>query len=189
MARFVAIYDACVLYPAPLRDFLLRLARTGLFHARWTRRIQDEWVKSLIKNRPDLDNGRLERTCKLMEDSVPDCLVEGYESLTSNLVLPDPNDCHVLAAAIRCHASVIVTTNLKDFPPSALDIYDIEAQHPDHFVQNLLELNINAVCASFRKQRESLRKKKLSPKELLDKLRAEGLTGTATQLEEMIDLL
>ena len=119
MASFVAVYDACVLYPAPLRDLLLRLALTDLFRARWTERIHEEWMRSVQRDRPDLTPEQLQRTRELMDLSVPGCLVTGYEGLIENLNLPDPDDRHVLAAAIRCQAGVIVTYNLKDYPQAA----------------------------------------------------------------------
>ena len=103
--HFTVVYDACVLYPAPLRDFLVRLAVTGAFRARWTEAIHDEWVRNLLANRADLSREKLERTVALMNQAVPDCLVEGYELLIGGLDLPDPDDNHVLAAAIRCDAS------------------------------------------------------------------------------------
>jgi len=60
--RFVVIYDACVLYPAPLRDFLVRLATKGLFAARWTDEIHNEWIRNLLQRRPELDPDQLPRT-------------------------------------------------------------------------------------------------------------------------------
>ena len=113
--RFVVIFDACVLYPAPLRDFLLRLATTGLFAAKWTDEIQDEWIRNVVAERPHLVD-KLHRTRKLMTIAVQDGLVAGYESMVAALHLPDPDDRHVLAAAIQAGAQVIVTLNLKDFP-------------------------------------------------------------------------
>jgi PIN domain len=109
VANFVAVFDACVLYPASVRDLLLRLALTDLFRARWTDRIQDEWIGAVLKQRQDLTRSQLGRTRDLMNRAVPDCLVTSYESLIDGLHLPDPNDRHVLAAAIRCQAGVIVS--------------------------------------------------------------------------------
>jgi predicted nucleic acid-binding protein len=118
---FTALYDACVLYPAPLRDLLMQLALSGRFRAKWTNAIHDEWIRSLLRERPDLKPEQLERTRTLMNAHVRDCLVGNYESLISSLSLPDPDDRHVLAAAIRARADVIVTFNLKDFPAEALE--------------------------------------------------------------------
>ena len=113
---FVVVYDANVLYPSVLRDLLIRIAQAGLVQAKWTDHILDETFRNLTKNRPDLDPQRLERTRELMCASVRDCLVTGYEPLIDVLELPDPNDRHVLAAAIRSRAQIIVTNNLRDFP-------------------------------------------------------------------------
>ncbi|MES9881867.1 MAG: PIN domain-containing protein [Sedimenticola sp.] len=120
--RYTVIFDACVLYPAPLRDFLLRLSTTGLFSAKWTDRIHDEWIRNLLESRPDLEE-KLSRTRELMNQAVPDSLVAGFESLIENLELPDADDRHVLAAAIRSGAQAIITFNLKDFPDDVLAQY------------------------------------------------------------------
>lgn len=116
---FVVVYDACVLYPAALRDLLVRLAASGLYQARRTARILDECFKSIVEARPELA-GKLDRTRALMEAAIPAAMVTGYEPLVPTLTLPDEDDRHVLAAAIRCGAQVIVTTNLRDFPTEAL---------------------------------------------------------------------
>ncbi len=100
MATLTALYDACVLYPASLRDLLMHLALTDLFRARWTNAIHDEWIQALRETRPDLKPEQLERTRQLMNAHVRDCLVTGFEGLIPALTLPDPGDRHVLAAAI-----------------------------------------------------------------------------------------
>ena len=189
MANFVAVFDACVLYPASVRDLLLRLALTALFHARWTDRIHDEWIRGVLKQRGDLTNPQLERTRSLMNQAVPDCLVTSYESLIDGLTLPDPEDRHVLAAAIRCQAGVIVTYNLKHFPEEALVPYGIEAQHPDEFVSHLFDLDPGAVCAAVHDQRDSLKNPPLSVDELLNEFLARELPDTVAQLKTMRHLL
>lgn len=115
VSNFTAIFDACVLYPAPLRDCLMHLTITGLFRAKWTDEIHDEWIRSLLKNRPDLTKKRLQRTRNLMNSHVRDCLVAGYQDLIPSLHLPDEDDRHVLAAAIVAGADVIVTFQLIRF--------------------------------------------------------------------------
>lgn len=189
MASFVALYDACVLHPAPLRDLLLRLALTELFRARWTEEIHAEWMRSVIKRRPDLKREQLQRTRELMDLSVPDCLVTGYEPLVEQLKLPDLHDRHVLAAAIRCQAGVIVTYNLADFPQEALGPHGISAQHPDEFVGYLFDLSAAAVCAAVRDQRLALTRPVRSVRELLDTFLSLGLAGTVAALEPMHELL
>ena len=106
----------------------------GLFRAKWTDSIHDEWIRNLLANRTDLDPAKLARTRELMNEAVPDSLVTGYEELIGGLDLPDVDDRHVLAAAIHCKAAAIITFNLKDFPPEKLAKYNIELQHPDEFL-------------------------------------------------------
>lgn len=184
---FVALYDACVLYPAPLRDLLIHLARTDTFRARWTDRIHDEWIRSLQAKRPELTADQLARTRQLMDRAVPDCLVSGYEHLEAGLQLPDADDHHVLAAAICGRADVIVTYNLKDFPVDVLRPKGIEAQHPDEFVRHLLDLHPGAVLAAVRAQRESLKNPPRTARELLNTFQELGLALTVAALEQMIE--
>lgn len=134
-SNFTVLYDASVFYPANLRDLLMELAVTGLFRAKWSEQIHQEWISSLLKKRPDLSKDRLERTQQIVNQAVPDCLVKGYETLIKGLQLPDTDDRHVLAAAIHCNAQIIVTYNLKDFPKEILLPFEIEAQHPDVFLR------------------------------------------------------
>jgi hypothetical protein len=108
VARIV-LYDACVLYPAPLRDLLMQLAVADLFQARWTKEIHDEWTRNLLADRPDIKPASLARCRELMNRHVSDCLVTGYEALRPTLTLPDPDDRHILAAAIHGQAGAIVT--------------------------------------------------------------------------------
>jgi len=174
---FTALYDSCVLYPAPLRDLLVRLGGTGLFRARWTNQIHDEWIRNLLENRTDLSRERLERTRDLMNDHIFDSLVTDYEDLIPSLTLPDPDDRHVVAAAIRGRADVIVTFNLKDFPASILSHYSIDVQHPDVFLRHLLDLDGGLICATIRQQRLDLRKPPKPAEEMLDTFGEQGLHG------------
>jgi predicted nucleic acid-binding protein len=185
VANFTAIYDACVLYPAPLRDLLMELALTDLFRARWSEAIHQEWIRSLLKNRSDLTESQLLRTRDFMNANVRDALVTGYEALISGLSLPDPDDRHVLAAAIRCNANVIVTMNLKDFPIETLASYDIEVQHPDEFILNLLDLHPIRVCSAAEKQRQRLRNPAMDTERYLANLLRQGLPQTVTRMREL----
>lgn len=185
-SRFTAVYDACVLYPAALRDLLMQLALTDLFRARWTNEIHDEWIRNLLENRPDLTIEQLTRTKDLMNTKVRDCLVDGYEWLIPSLELPDPKDCHVLAAAIRTNADVIVTFNQKDFPASTLDKYEIEAQHPDDFISYLLDLQPAQVATAAEICRKRLKNPPKSIDEYLDILLRQQLTITVDMLRELI---
>lgn len=184
-----AVYDANVLYPAPLRDLFIRLAHAGLVRARWTEAIHDEWVRNVLKDNPALSPERLARTRTLMNEAVRDCLVTGYEDLIESLSLPDPDDRHVLAAAIRADAEVIVTFNLKDFPAGVLASYNIEAQHPDDFLAALLEAAPGPVRTAVKRQREGLRNPPKTAEELLATLESQGLVQAVTRLREFVELL
>lgn len=185
----MAVYDACVLYPAPIRDLLMHLACAGLFRARWTDRIHNEWINAVLRNRSDLQRERLQQTRKRMDSAVPDCLVFGYEPLEAGLALPDPDDRHVLAAAIHCHAGVIVTYNLKDFPATVLQPLGISAQHPDEFIEHAFDLSPATVIQAVRNQRASLRNPPKSIEELFDTYLQQELATTVAALREHAALL
>ncbi|AGA74429.1 PIN domain-containing protein [Pseudomonas plecoglossicida] len=186
---FTAIYDANVLYPAPLRDFLMNLALTGIYRARWSTKIHDEWKRNLLLNRPDLTLEQVDRTSRRMDAAVPDALVTDYESLVEGLDLPDKDDRHVLAAAIKCNASVIVTFNLKDFPETALDVFDIEPLHPDDFIADLWDLDKAAVLEAAQRQRMSLKNPPHSVQQYLDRLLQQKLPESVKLLSEFKFLL
>ena len=137
----IALLDANTIYPVPIRDYLLRLAGLNLYKPKWTNRIQEEWIAGLLKNRPDLKRENLEMTRDAMNSAFPDANVENYEELIGGLSLPDNKDKHILAAAIRGGADVLVTFNLKDFPRDYLESFDIDIRHPDEFVSNLIILD------------------------------------------------
>ncbi len=179
-----------MLYPATLRDLLLSLARDGLFHARWSDRIQDEWVRSLLKRRPELEEAALRRTCELMAEAVPDSVVHGWRSIEPGLSgLPDADDRHVLAAAICGHADAIVTFNLGDFPATALAPFGVEALHPDDFLLNQLDLQPIAALKSIKAMRSRWRSPQFTPLDLaaaLDKLQ---LPLVAARLRDVAELI
>ena len=167
----------------------MRLALTDLFHARWTDTIHEEWIRSVLKNRPDITREHLEHTRCLMNSYVRDGLVSGYEELIPALTLPDPDDRHVLAAAICSHADVIVTFNLKHYPEAVLDKYGIEAQHPDEFLLDLFDLSPHAVLQTIKEQRQALKKPLRTVEEHLAVLERQQLAMTVFALREYADLI
>jgi hypothetical protein len=141
-----------------------------------------EWKRNLLINRSDLKAEQLDRTVLEMKKAFPDASIEKYESLINSLQLPDENDRHILAAAIRCRADVIVTLNLKDFPPDYLEPFDLEAQHPDLFVSHLIDLNPEKSVAAFLKQVSFLKNPLMSNEQVLESLKNCGLKTASGKL-------
>ena len=175
MDTFTAIFDACVFYSAPLRDILLEISGEGIFRARWTNQIHDEWIRNVLNNNRHIKREQLARTRQLMDQAVPDCLVVGYEPLVDHLSLPDNNDRHVLAAAIVARAEIIVTYNIKDFPEHALKPYGLEAQHPDDFLVDQFDLAQGPVCMAIKRLRNRLKNPPMDVEAFLANLRQQQL--------------
>ena len=182
MGRLTALLDANVLYPAGLRDLLLRLADQYLFAPLWSADIHAEWISSLLADRPDIDQKVLDRTRAVMDRHFPDAVVTGYQVLAAELDLPDADDRHVLAAAIHGRADVIVTANLRDFPASRLIPHALAAQHPDTFVADLFEIDPETVLTAVRGHGAALRNPPRSVGEYLSALERLGLSTTASLL-------
>ena len=121
-----------------------------------------------------------------MNEAIPDVLVQEYQSLISGLKLPDPDDRHVLAAAIRSGAQVIVTKNLKDFPASALERYDIAAQDPDEFVTHMIDLAPAAVVRVVTELASSRRKPPSTVEMILDRLAEQDLPQSIALLRNLL---
>lgn len=181
--------DACVLYPAPLRDLLLSLAAAGIYRAKWSQQIHDEWTRNLIANRPDLDPQRLVTTCTRMNVAVPDSLVTGYEDLIESLELPDPDDRHVLAAAIRSDADAIITFNQRDFDETVLTKFDLCTEHPDEFVSNMISIYTPRVISAVREMRKRLRNPPKDVDDFLGTLHQQGLPQTVSKLSDFAESL
>lgn len=189
MKPLVVFLDANVLYSAGLRDLFMHLHLHDLCHIKWSNQVQQEWMRNLLARRPDLIPQRLERTRQLMIDFAPDSLVEGYESLSETLTLPDPDDRHVLAAAMTGNAKLIVTFNLSDFPQNALQPFGIKAWHPDTFITHLLDINPEQVCTAIRQHRIALRNPPKTIAEYLDERSKDGLTTAVLRLREYESLI
>ena len=182
MIPAVALLDAKVLYPALLRDLLMQLAFSGLYKARWSAEIDDEWSRNLLAARPDLAE-RIDRTRAVMHRAIPDALVTGHAALIPVLSLPDPNDRHVLAAAITAGADVIVTFNIKDFPPAALAPHGLVAQHPDAFLQALIDEMPSEIQDGVQECVARLTHPRVAAADYVKVLRRLGLAETAAFLE------
>lgn len=166
----------------------MRLAVTDLFKAHWTDRIHDEWINALL--RKGVANGeKLQRVRELMDAHAADAKVTGFEYLIESLELPDRDDRHVLAAAIRCNADAIVTFNRKDFPEAALAPFAIDVIHPDDFVYYQIDMNPAVCCAAIRKQRVALKHPPLDVETFLAVLQRQQLPQTVSLLKEFADFL
>jgi PIN domain len=184
-----AFLDASALYPSLLRNILMRLAMRDLFRAFWSQRVQDEWTRAVLRDRPHLPTASIERTRRLMDENIDDASVSGYEPLIETITLPDADDRHVLAAAIHCGASIIVTANLRDFPAETLARHDIETRHPDAFILGLLTVSPNEVIASLRELRGDLTNPPMTASDLLAALARQGLPASAEALGAFMDAL
>lgn len=182
MTSFVVIYDACTLFPNTQRDLLLRVAQEGLVQAKWTHAILDELRGALTRARPEIEPEKLSRLVQLISNAVRDAIVEGHEALEQALDLPDPDDRHVLAAAVKAGAQMIVTANIKDFPAEKLSPWGIEAKTPDEFLLDQIWLDRDVVYGSVVRIADSRKKPPNSVGDVLDQLERSGLARTVAEL-------
>lgn len=172
------VLDACVLYPAALRDFLLQLVEAEVFQGHMTATILDECFRSIQRKRPELSQGKLQKTRGAIEDAFSDLLILDYEGFVDGLTLPDPDDRHVLAAAIRGGVPIILTFNLRDFPAGVLAAHGVVAMHPDTFLATCMAESPGTVVAVVQKQADGLKNPPTTLWQLLDRLADQGLVNT-----------
>ncbi len=188
--RYTALLDANVLYSVAISDALMEVAATGVYAAKWSQKIDEEWVRNLAKNkdRPEYD---FHTRRDLMHEACPDWEVteDGWKTIEPCLQLPDPNDRHVLAAAIAGHADSIVTINMKDFPDSVLDPLGITVLHPDEFLLQQLELEPLVVLPAFKAMRARLKNPAYTPEKFVDVMERNGLIQTAAFLGQALQLI
>lgn len=185
---FVVVLDANVLFPVRIRDVLLQFAQDGLFRARFTDEILDEWTRSLIREKPHLEQS-IRRQEELIREKFDECFVTGHLPLIASLELPDPDDRHVLAAAIRCSAQVIVTENHKDFPSDILDDFDIETLSADDMLANTYDLFRGEGVRSLRRIRQRYGNPPFTASEFLLDLTRCGLPKLAAMARKDIEYL
>ena len=159
----------------------------GLFKARWSATINDEWTRNLLKNNPQLDSTKVQRTVQLMSDAVRDWEVTSFQDLVTSVSLPDENDRHVLAAAVKANADAIITLNIKHFPESSLSPHGVEALHPDDFVLDLIDLNAHQVLEAARLCWQRRRKPPLTWDQYLESLKRSSLPQSAEKLREVAE--
>lgn len=176
--------DACVIFPAPVRDILLSFAAEGLFIPLWTKEVHEEWIGNLLKKRPDLNEMQLRQTEKAMELAFPTACVTNYEHLIPLIDLPDKDDRHILAAAIQGGAKWITTFNFKDFPPKALNQFNITPIHPDFFLFQLWKTDQETALKGFSKLIKRLKNPPKTEKEVISSLRKCNLPQFSAALEK-----
>ena len=169
---FAIVLDACVLYPLPLRDTLLRAAQQNLYAVRWSRRILDEVARNLVKDRrATLEQARnlIDAMERAFEDAqVPEAAIASLEATMLN----EPADRHVLAAAVASDADAIVTSNLRHFPATACEPFGIEVVHPDAFLCALHEHASAKIRIALAQQAAALSRPPVTVTELLHLLEA-----------------
>jgi len=178
----VAFLDASVLYPANVRNLLMRLSVNGAFRPLWSQSVHDEWTRAVLRDRPHLTVDQINRTRALMDKHAHDAMVVGFESLISGLLLPDPDDRHVLAAAITGKASLIVTSNLRHFPDSALRPHSLRTIDADGFIMQLFHQDPEKVRWAAKEHRESLKRPPQTVDTYIAALRHSGLVQIADAL-------
>lgn len=168
---FTVVLDTCVIYPAHLRDTLLRQAERGLYRALWSEDILDELHRNLVED--GFDATSVDRLLGEMRGAFPGAEIAGYRSLIDGLMC-DPKDRHVLAAAVRSDAAAIVTFNTRDFPAASVDPFEIDVISPDTFLLDQLDLAPSVVIDELRQQAAANKREPKTLSGLLDALTRAG---------------
>jgi hypothetical protein len=179
MPRYTAILDACVLVPIALADTLLRVAEKGLYRPLWSEQILTEAQEATEEIHPGIDAGKRFAS---MREAFDDAMVTGWKDLQHGISLPDEDDRHVVAAAIRGAAQGIITANVRDFPATALEPLGLEAVHPDDFLLDQLDLSPPTILQVIREQAAHTRKPPLTTPDLATLLGRAGVPGFADEI-------
>lgn len=182
--RFTCVLDTNVIHPVNIRDLLLWFAHYDLFTVKWSSGICDEWAR--VMREKAIDENEIARRIQRMSDAFPDALVENYNALIDGLQLPDRNDRHVLAAAIKANANLIVTNNIRDFPADELAKYGLEAKSADDFLTDIIDLNQSRALEAFKELVSNRRAPELDAYQVLDQFRKVGLKHTADYLHALL---
>jgi len=180
---FTVVLDTCVLYPAHLRDTLLRLTERGLYRALWSDDIVEELRRNLVE--ADIAPASVDHLISEMQSAFPDAKATGYKALIEAMTC-DPKDRHVLAAAVCADAAAIVTFNESDFPPDSVDPFEIDVVHPDAFLLDLLDLSPRLVIDDLEEQAAANRREPRTIAALLDTLARAGAPGFADEVRRLI---
>ena len=182
--RFICVLDTNVIYPLEIRDLLFWFASYELFTPKWSKHIFTEW--ETVMRRHGIADEEIKKRIDKTNQAFPDALVTNYESLVDSLDLPDENDKHVLAAAIKTNANIIVTNNLKDFPTDYLANFGLSAKAPDDFLTDTIDLNNDLALAAFRAMVMNRTNPDMDDYEVLARLRKNGLKNSADYLHALL---
>lgn len=185
ISTFTVFIDANVFFGARLRSLVLFMAQSNMFRARWSERVHEEWMRNLIAKRRDIDWSKLETIRDFMNEAVPDSLVAGYEDLIPNLTLPDPDDRHILAAALKTRADMILTFNVRDFPTHIIEPFNIEIYHPDDFLQDLFGISKDLFIDFVREDFLHYKTPPLTFDRYIEDLRKAGVPKTAELISKL----
>mgnify|MGYP005841975057 CR=1 FL=1 len=182
--RFICVLDTNVIYPVTIRDILFWFAFYDLYTPKWSQHIFDEWVD--VMHRKAVPENEINKRINKANLAFPDALVTNYEGLIDTLTLRDKKDRHVLAAAIKTNASVIVTNNLKDFPKDYLATFGLSAKSADDFLTDIIDLNIDTAVEAFKEMVRHRTHPEMDEFQVLDALRHNGLKDTAEFLHSQL---
>lgn len=182
--RFTCVLDTNVIYPLWIRDLLLWFAYHDLYTPKWSKHIFDEWLEVMI--RKGIPEAQALKRAEKLNEAFPDALVENYEPLIDTLKLKDTKDKHVLAAAIKANASLIVTNNIKDFPEKYLAGFGISAKCADDFFTDIIDLNHEVSVKAFRDLVVNKKNPPYDELQVLDIFRKNGLKETADYLHALL---
>ena len=182
--RFTCILDTNVIYPIEIRDLLFWFASYDLFTPKWSKHIFIEWEE--VMKRKGISNIEIEKRVMKASLAFPDALVKNYEPLMDILNLPDEKDRHVLAAAIKTNANIIVTNNIKDFPKDYLSNFGITAKNADDFLTDIIDLNNGLAVEAFKVMVLNRINPDLDEFQVLVRLKNNGLKNTADYLHSLL---
>ncbi|TZF85615.1 PIN domain-containing protein (plasmid) [Pedobacter sp. BS3] len=182
--RFKAVLDTNVIYPVIIRDLLFWFAHYDLYTPKWSKQIFIEWER--VMEEKGVSKEEIQKRVQIANKAFPDALVNNYDGLLKNLELPDPDDCHILAAAIKINANVIVTNNLKDFPEEYLDSFGLKVKSADDFLTDIIDLNHEQAVTAFKEMVLHKKNPELDEYQVLDMLRKSGLNDTANYLHTLL---
>lgn len=181
------VLDACVLYPAPIRDLLLSLAAVGFYKPIWTEEIHQEWIRNLLKKRKDLSYEQLLKTKNAMNMAFPDANVENYKNFIGKVFLPDKYDRHIVACALKSKSEIIITFNIKDFPQKSLLKFNIQVLHPDEFITNIINTDKENSLRAFLTQVRRLKNPPMKAVDVFEALNKCGVPKSVYKIKKFLN--